>query len=75
MSEKSDELLLLRIALGLLGVLVVLYSLVVATRPLLGVVVALLLFGVYLAWRFFHLAVRFVTAFERIADAMEADET
>ena len=73
MSERNDGLLLLRIALAVFAVFVILYSLLIATRPLLGVVVALLLFGAYLAWRFFRLAIRFVVAFERIADAMERD--
>ena len=58
-------------ALALLSVLVMLYSLLIATRPLLGVMVVVLLFLAYLLWRSLHLAVRFVAAFERIADAME----
>lgn len=61
----------LRIALGVFALLVVLYSLLIASRPLLGVQLVMLLFVIYLAWRFFHLATRFVAAVERIADAME----
>ncbi|WP_243700418.1 hypothetical protein [Halorussus pelagicus] len=57
--------------LALLSVLVMLYSLLIATRPLLGVLVVALLFVTYLLWRSLNLAVRFVAAFERIADAME----
>ncbi|WP_246045699.1 hypothetical protein [Halorussus ruber] len=62
----------LKIALGAIALVVVLYSIVVATRPLLGVTFVVWLFGLYLLWRFFHLAARFVRAIERIADAMES---
>jgi len=62
----------LKIALGAIALLVVLYSIVIATRPVLGVTFAVWLFGLYLLWRFFHLASRFVRAIERIADAMES---
>ncbi|MFC7079861.1 hypothetical protein [Halorussus caseinilyticus] len=65
----------LRVALGVLALVVVLYSVVVATRPLLGVAIVVWLFGAYLLWRFFRLAARFVRAVERIADAMEARES
>jgi len=51
-----------------------LYSVLVATRPLFGVLLVILVFGAYLAWRWFLLGVRFVAAVERIADAMEADD-
>ncbi|UPW00472.1 hypothetical protein M0R88_18465 [Halorussus gelatinilyticus] len=64
----------LRVALGVLGVLVLLYSVLIATQPLLGVMLVVLLFGAYLAWRWFLLGVQFVAAVERIADAMDADD-
>ena len=75
MSERSDESLLLRITLGIVAVFVVLYSLLISQRPLLGLLVVHLLFGAYLLWRFFHLSSRFVRAVERIADSMEAGES
>ena len=61
----------LRIALIVLAVVILLYSVLIATRPLLGVQLVILLFFAYLIWRFYYLASRFVGAFERIADAME----
>ncbi|MFC4448315.1 hypothetical protein [Halorussus aquaticus] len=71
-SERAHEpSTAIRIALGVVALLVVLYSLLIATRPLLGVTFVVWLFGAYLLWRFFHLAARFVGAVERIADAME----
>ena len=54
-----------------LAVLVVLYSLLISQRVLLGVSLVVWIFGAYLAWRFFLLAGRFVRAAERIADSME----
>lgn len=73
MSDETDSPTL-RIALLVLAVLILLYSIVVATRPLLGVTLVTLLFVAYLAWRFLHLAARFVATVERIADATEARE-
>ena len=61
----------LRTAVGVLALLVLLYSVLIATRPLLGVAVVVWLVGLYLVWKFFLLASRFVRAVERIADAME----
>ena len=61
----------LRIALIVLAVVILLYSVLIATRPLLGVQLVVLLFFAYLMWQFYHLASRFVGAVERIADAME----
>ncbi|WP_132060707.1 glycerol ABC transporter substrate-binding protein [Halorussus amylolyticus] len=74
MAESESPRTALHVALGVLAVVVVLYSVLIAGRPLLGVSVVLGIFGAYLAWRLFGLAVRFVAAFERIADAMEARE-
>jgi uncharacterized membrane protein len=65
---------MVRIALAIFAVLVMLYSLLIATRPLLGVFTVVGLFGTYLLWRFFHLATRFVAAVERIATSLEARE-
>ncbi|UPV74440.1 hypothetical protein M0R89_18150 [Halorussus limi] len=80
MSSQDDSVRVhepsrVRGALGVLAVLVLLYSVLIATRPLLGVTLVVLLFGAYLAWRTFHLAVQFVAAVERIADAMEGQAT
>ncbi|WP_276301406.1 hypothetical protein [Halorussus lipolyticus] len=61
----------LKVALGVVAVLALLYSVVIATRPLFGVSIVVWLFGAYLLWRFVLLARRFVRAVERIADAME----
>lgn len=61
----------LRVGLGVVAVLVLAYSFLVATRPLLGVLAVGLPFVAYLCWRSFRLAVRFVRAVERIADATE----
>lgn len=61
----------LRVALVVVALLVLLYSVLIATRPLLGVSIVVLLFGAYLLWQFFYLATRFVRAVERIADAKE----
>lgn len=61
----------LRACLAVVAFLVLAYSVLVATRPLLGVFVVILLYGAYLLWRSFHLAVRFVRATERVADAVE----
>lgn len=64
----------LRIAGGVLALVVLLYSVVVGARPLLGVAVVVWLFGLYLLWRFLLLASRFVRAVERIADEMARSE-
>lgn len=61
----------LRITLGFVALVVLLYSVVIATRPLLGVSFVVVLFGVSHLWRFLALASRLVSAVERIADAME----
>ncbi|USZ68168.1 glycerol ABC transporter substrate-binding protein [Halorussus salilacus] len=71
MSDRNDERRGLRILQALVGLLILLYSVVIASRPLLGIAVVLLLFGAYLAWQFLELAGRFVVAVERIADALE----
>lgn len=60
-----------RIALVSVALLAILYSLIIMTRPLLGVGFAFLLFVLYFLWRFFHLAARFVRAVEQIADSLE----
>jgi len=60
------------VALIVLSLAVMLYSLLVAARPLAGLSVTAWLFAAYLAWRLFGLAVRFVVAVERIADALAA---
>lgn len=69
MSPEPPDTRWLRVALAVLAVLVLAYSVLIVTEPLLGVVVVLVIAGAYLAWRF-------VYAFERIADALEtvADE-
>ncbi len=54
-----------------LAVLVILYSIFVMTQPLLGVTFATWLLGLYLLYRFLQFATRFVSAVERIADALE----
>lgn len=54
------------------AIFVLLYSTVILTRPFFGVTVIVWMVGLYLLWRFFHLASRFVRAVERIADSMEA---
>lgn len=54
-----------RLALGVLAVLVLLYSLLIARRFLFGVSLVAWLFVVYLFWRF-------VRAVERIASALES---
>ena len=64
----------LKVALGLLALLGLAYSLLIATRPLLGVLFVVWLAGFYLLWRFLHLAERLVRAVERIAGAMEAGD-
>lgn len=69
--RAQEPSIALRVALVVVAVLVVLYSLVIMTRPLLGVSFVVLLFGVYLLWRFLHLAARFVRAVEQIADTLE----
>jgi len=76
MSDRYQSRTALHVALVVLALVVLLYSLLVAARPLVGLSVVAWLFAAYLAWRLFGLAVRFVAAFERIADAMEtrADE-
>lgn len=61
----------LRIALGVFALLVLLYSVLITTRPLFGVAIVVWLGGLYLLWKFFLLSSRFVRAVERIADAME----
>jgi len=73
-SRPSEPSTATRVALGVIAVLVLLYSVLVTTRPLLGVLLVILVFGAYLAWRWFLLGVQFVAAVERIADAMEADD-
>ncbi|WP_135806296.1 glycerol ABC transporter substrate-binding protein [Halorussus marinus] len=72
MSDTDRDGRALELALAVVGLVAVLYSLLIAARPLAGVTVVAWLFGAYLAWRSFGLAVRFVVAVERIADAMEA---
>lgn len=73
-SRTSEPSTATQVALGVVAALVLLYSVLVATRPLFGVLLVILVFGAYLAWRWFLLGVRFVAAVERIADAMEADD-
>lgn len=63
MSELEQKELV-RLALGGLGILVLLYSLLIAQRFLFGVSLVAWLFVVYLLWRF-------VRAVERIAAALE----
>jgi hypothetical protein len=79
MSEKNDAALrkvgsLLKVVLAVVAVIVMAYSLLIATRPLLGVFTVAALFGAYLLWRFVYLASRLVRAVERIADSLEARE-
>jgi uncharacterized membrane protein len=73
-SGASEPSTATRVALGVIAALVLLYSVLVATRPLLGVLLVILVFGAYLAWRSFLLAERLVAAIERLADATEADD-
>jgi len=61
----------LQIALGVIALIVLAYSVLIATRPLLGLSVVSWLVGLYLLWWLLTLAARFVSAFERIADALE----
>ncbi len=65
MSSEPPSARGLQIGLAVLAAFVLAYSVLVATEPLLGIVVVFLITGAYLAWRFVH-------AFERIADALEA---
>lgn len=67
-SRPSDAV---QFGLVAVAILVFLYSFLVLAQPLLGLAVVGLLVGLYLVWRFFHLASRFVRAVERIADSME----
>ena len=64
----------LRVALGVVAILVLLYSVLILAEPLLGAMVVVWLVGFYFLWRFVHLAGRLVEAVERIADAMEAPD-
>jgi len=61
----------IQVGLVALAVLVILYSVFVITQPLLGLTFATWLLGLYLLYRFLLLATRFVSAVERIADALE----
>lgn len=71
MSSEDYRHRRLHFVLGIVAVFVLLYSLLITARPLLGVEVILWLLGVYLLWRFLLLTTRFVRAVERIADALE----
>lgn len=64
----------LRTFLVFLAAVVLGYSLLIATQPLLGVLLVLLLYFAYLTWQFLGLARRFVGALERIADSMQGGE-
>lgn len=61
-SRRDGEIL---VVLGVLALLIVAYSLLIAQQILLGVVAIGWLFGLYLVWRL-------IRALERIADALEA---
>ncbi|NHN59217.1 glycerol ABC transporter substrate-binding protein [Halorussus sp. JP-T4] len=61
----------MKVALALLALLGLAYSLLIATQPLLGVLFVVWIAGFYLLWRFLHLAERLVRAIERIADGTE----
>ncbi|WP_435174558.1 hypothetical protein [Halorussus sp. AFM4] len=64
----------LKVALGVVAFLGFAYSLLIATRPLLGALFVVWIAGFYLLWRFLHLAGRLVRAVERLADATEAPD-
>jgi hypothetical protein len=58
-------------AAAVLCVLVLAYSLVIAGQILLGVLVCILVYGLFLAYYLLDALLRFVDATERIADALE----
>jgi hypothetical protein len=64
----------LEIGLAVLAVVVILYSVVIASRPLFGVFVAVGIFAAYLLWGVLTIAARFARAAERIADSMEDEK-
>ncbi|WP_192498426.1 hypothetical protein [Halorussus halophilus] len=68
---ESRRSKMLRAFLVFLATVVFLYSILIATQPLLGVFFVVFLFLAYLAWQFLGIAKRFVVALERIADSME----
>ena len=63
--SRIEQNQFVRLAFGVLAVLVLLYSLLIARRLLFGVSLVAWLFVVYLFWRF-------VRAVERIASSLES---